>query len=233
MSLPHIPVPRRDPSGGWDLGEAKTLQRRLRDRVERRDRLDRVGRIAGADVSYDRGGATLYAAVVVLDAGSLETIETATAIGRARFPYIPGYLSFRESPAVVAAFARLRRRPDLLMVDGHGLAHPRSFGIASHLGVLLDVPTIGVAKSVLVGEAGEPGVERGATAPLVFRGKRAAVVVRTRTGVSPVYVSIGHRVSLRTAVRWVLGAGTGYRIPEPTRRAHLEVNRLRARRNAS
>ncbi|MDX1390418.1 MAG: endonuclease V, partial [Acidobacteriota bacterium] len=193
MKLPRIPVPRRDRSGGWDLGEAKTLQHDLRARVETRDRLNKdVQRLAGADVSYDRGGTVLFAAVVVLDTETLETVETATAVGRARFPYIPGYLSFRESPAVVEAFTRLRRRPDLLMVDGHGLAHPRSFGIASHLGVLLDLPTIGVAKSVLVGEAGDPGPRRGSTAPLVVHGKRAAVVLRTRTAVAPVYVSIGH-----------------------------------------
>jgi deoxyribonuclease V len=152
-------------------------------------------------------------------------------VSKTEFPYIPGFLSFRETPAILEAFSRLTRKPDLLMVDGHGLAHPRSFGIASHLGVLLDVPAIGVAKSVLVGVVEEPETERGSVAPLTLRGRRIATVLRTRTGIAPVYVSIGHRVGLRSAVRWALRTGTGYRIPEPTRRAHLAVNALRAERS--
>jgi deoxyribonuclease V len=231
MKVPHIAVPRRDLRGRWDLVDAKALQHRLRERVETKDRLGPVCRVAGSDVSYDRGDATLYAAVVVLDARTLETVETSTAVSKTEFPYIPGFLSFRETPAILEAFSRLTRRPDLLMVDGHGLAHPRSFGIASHLGVLLDVPAIGVAKSVLVGDVEEPATERGLVAPLTLRGRRIATVLRTRTGIAPVYVSIGHRVGLRSAVRWALRMGAGYRIPEPTRRAHLAVNALRAERS--
>jgi deoxyribonuclease V len=209
------------------LAEAADLQRRLAGRVERRNRTGRILRIAGADVSYGRRDPTMFAAVVVLDARTLKTVETAGAVTRTSFPYIPGFLSFREAPAVLEAFARLRTEPDLLMVDGHGLAHPRRFGLACHLGLDLDLPSIGVAKSVLVGIPGEPGRRRGSTSPLRHGGRIIGRVVRTRDGISPVYVSIGHRISLQTAVKWVLAAGGGYRIPEPTRRAHLAVNALR------
>jgi deoxyribonuclease V len=188
--------------------------------------------VAGADVSYERRGDTLFAAVVVLDAETLEPVETATAVEEARFPYLPGYLSFREAPAIERAFARLARRPDLLMVDGHGQAHPRGFGIACHLGVALDLPSIGVAKSVLVGRPGTPSAKRGSIAPLTHGSTRLGSVVRTRDGVSPVYVSVGHRISLKTAARWALRCGAGYRIPEPTRRAHLAVNALRVEKKS-
>jgi deoxyribonuclease V len=227
MTLPLIPVPRRDSRGRWDLGEASAEQWRLRDRVVAEDRFGPVRRVAGADVSYERLGDTLYAAVVVLDVGTLEPVETATAIEEARLPYLPGYLSFREAPAIEKAFGKLGRRPDLLMVDGHGQAHPRGFGIACHLGVTLDVPSIGVAKSVLVGRPEAPSGKRGSIASLELGDARLGSVVRTRDHVSPVYVSVGHRISLKTAVRWVLKCGAGYRIPEPIRRAHLAVNKLR------
>ncbi len=230
--MPRIPTPALDELGRWDLSDAIACQNELKDAVETSDRIGRVRRIAGADVSYDRHGDTLYAAVVVLDAVTLAPVETASAIARTAFPYLPGFLSFREAPAILAAFARLARRPDLLLVDGHGLAHPRGLGIACHLGLLLDLPAIGVAKSVLVGEARAPGVRRGSTAPLVHRGGRVGTVVRTRDGVAPVYVSVGHRVGLHTAVRWVLACGAGYRLPEPSRRAHAAVNLLRAGRAA-
>ena len=230
MQPPPIPVPRRDPLGRWDLREAKACQRRLRERVECQDRLGPVRCVAGADVSYLQGEAKLYAAVVLLDAATLEPLETATTVAPTRFPYLPGYLSFRESPAILEAYSKLDRKPDLLMVDGHGLAHPRGFGIACHLGVVLRVPTVGVAKSVLTGEAGVPSRERGSRAPIIYQGARVGAVVRTRNGVSPVYVSIGHRVCLETAVQQVLRCGAGYRLPEPTRQAHQAVNALRTGR---
>jgi len=228
MQPPLIPVPRRDREGGWDLREAKACQERLREEVEEEDRLGPVRFVAGADVSYGRGETTLYAAVVLLDASTLELLETATTVSVASFPYLPGYLSFRESPAVIEAFSKLGRKADLLMVDGHGLAHPRSFGIACHLGLALGVPTIGVAKSVLVGEAGTPSPERGSFTPLTYRGDQVASVVRTRDGIAPVFISVGHRICLDTAVQWVLRCGAGYRLPEPTRQAHLAVNALRS-----
>jgi deoxyribonuclease V len=220
----------RDGSGRWDLGGAADVQRLLRARVEPRDRLGPVRIAAGADVSYDRSDPTMYAAVVLVDRATLEPIETSWVVRRAEFPYLPGYLSFREAPAVVEAFRRLERRPDVLLVDGHGVAHPRGFGLACHLGVLLDVPTIGVAKSILVGAAPTPGSRRGSSAPLVYRGRQVGSAVRTRPGVRPVYVSVGHRVSLRTAIRLAVSLTGRYRIAEPIRRAHLAVNALRAGR---
>lgn len=207
---------------------ARALQERLRSRVEDCDRLGPVQRVAGADVSYDRRSPVLFAAIVVCDARSGEVLEVSGARARARFPYIPGYLSFRETPALLEAARGLRRAPDLLLCDGHGRAHPRRFGIACHLGVSLDVPAIGFAKSRLVGTHREPGPRRGAHVPLRDDGERIGEVLRTRTGVKPVYVSVGHRVSLATARRWVLRLASRYRIPEPIRAAHREVNRLRA-----
>jgi deoxyribonuclease V len=217
----------RNVDGKPDLAGAKAQQERLRESVEVEDRLGVVRLVAGADIAYGRRDDTLVAAVVVFDARTLEIEETATFRGRAEFPYVPGFLSFRESPAILSAFGRLRRRPDLLLVDGHGIAHPRRFGIASHLGLLLDLPTVGVAKSVLVGIPGIPGRRRGSRAPLIHRGERVGTVLRTREGVAPVYVSIGHRVCLPTAEQWVLACGSGFRLPEPTRRAHLAVAALR------
>jgi deoxyribonuclease V len=196
--------------------------------VRERDELPaRVRLVAGADVSYDRGSPVLYAAVVVLDAERLEVVEVAAATGRATFPYVPGYLSFRELPPLLEAFAKLCARPDLVICDGHGRAHPRRFGFACHLGVALDLPSIGVAKSRLVGEHRAPGPRRGAHAALRDGGEVIGAVVRTQPGVAPVYVSVGHRVSLATARRLALRFAPRFRLPEPTRAAHAEVNRLR------
>ncbi len=210
-----------------DVAAARAIQERLRERVVASDRLGPVRRVAGADVSFDKRAPFLFAAVVVMDAETFEVTETAGVRGPARFPYVPGYLSFRELPAVLAAFARLRQRPDLIVADGHGLAHPRRFGLACHLGVLLDVPTLGCAKSRLVGEHREPGPRRGAHTRLLDAGEVIGEAVRTRAGVKPVYVSVGHRVSLPTARRWALRLAPRYRLPEPSRAAHSEVNRLR------
>ncbi len=197
--------------------------------METRDRRGPLRRVAGADVSYARGDTHLYAAVVVLDANTLVEVERAGVARRAVFPYLPGYLSFREAPAVLEACARLAQPPDLLLVDGHGLAHPRGFGLACHLGVLLDLPTIGVAKSVLVGSAPDPGERRGAWAPMVHEGQRVGSVLRTRERVRPVYVSVGHRVALATARRLTLRFAPRFRLPEPIRGAHRAVNELRSR----
>lgn len=213
----------------WDLPipEARALQERLRDLVEERDRLGPVRRVAGVDISYDPRSPILFAAVVVMDAGTGDVVEVASHRGEARFPYVPGYLSFREIPPLLEAFRHLRERPDLVLCDGHGRAHPRRFGLACHLGVVLDVPSIGCAKSRLVGTHREPGPHRGAHAPLLDDGDVIGEVVRTRDRVAPLYVSVGHRVSLETARRWVLELARPYRIPEPIRAAHAAVNRLR------
>jgi deoxyribonuclease V len=216
---------------GLTVAEARALQERLRGEVSERDELPaRVRFVAGADVSYDRGSPVLFAAVVVLDASSLARVEVAAVSGRATFPYLPGYLSFRELPPLLEAFAKLRTRPDLVICDGHGRAHPRRFGLACHLGLALDLPAIGVAKSRLVGEHREPGSRRGAHAALRDGGEVIGEVVRTQPFVAPVYVSVGHRVSLATARRLALRFAPRFRLPEPTRAAHVEVNRLRRER---
>jgi deoxyribonuclease V len=207
---------------GWSLSpkQAIALQARLRDRVETEDRIGIVRYVAGIDVGFEDGGATTRAAVAVLDARSFALVDRAVVREPTRFPYVPGLLSFREAPAVLAACERLRVAPDLILYDGQGFAHPRRFGIASHVGVLLDTPTIGVAKTRLIGEHRAPPDRRGAWVPLRDKGETVGAVLRTRAGVKPVYVSIGHRVSLPTAVRWTMACVTRYRLPETTRWAH-------------
>jgi len=191
----------------------------LRERVVAQDRTAEVEVVAGVDAHFDRSRKLARAAVVTLSWPDLETLEEAAAEGPLTFPYVPGLLSFREAPPVLDALEKLERTPDLLVCDAHGVAHPRRFGLACHLGVITGVPTFGVAKSRLVGEHEEPGRERGSRAPLVDRGETIGAVVRTRTGVRPVYVSVGHRVSLDTAVEWTLALAPRYRLPETTRRA--------------
>jgi deoxyribonuclease V len=183
--------------------------------------------VAGADISFDRSSPELHAAVAVLDAESLEVVEIAGVRAKARFPYVPGYLSFREIPPLLEAFAKLEAVPDLIICDGQGRAHPRRFGLACHLGVLLDLPTLGCAKSRLIGDYREPGPGRGAHTQLRDGGEVIGEVVRTRSGVKPVCVSVGHRVCLETARRTALRLAARYRLPEPVRAAHREVNRLR------
>jgi deoxyribonuclease V len=215
----------------WDVtpAEAIRLQETLRPLVISRDDAPRVLRtVAGMDVSYDRRSPWIFAAVVVLRLPALEVVDHAAVRARATFPYVPGLLSFRESPAGLEAWERLRTRPDCLLCDGHGYAHPRRFGLACHFGLLVDLPTIGCAKSVLVGEYREPGKKRGSLSDLVHDGEVVGVATRTRNGTSPVFVSAGHRVSLRRAVEIVLACSPRYRIPEPIRQAHTLVNRLRS-----
>lgn len=206
----------------WDLTpkEAVALQKELAARVVRADEVGKVRRVAGVDVGFEDAGKVTRAAVAVLDYPGFALAERVVVREPTRFPYIPGLLSFREAPAVLAAFARLRTPPDLVLYDGQGVAHPRRFGIASHVGVLLDVPTIGVAKTRLVGEHRRLPERKGAWVPLVDTGETIGAVLRTRTAVTPLYVSIGHRVSLAAAVRWVMACTTRYRLPETTRWAH-------------
>ncbi|MNR81376.1 Endonuclease V [compost metagenome] len=219
----------------WDLSpsEAIALQRELAARVRCEDDFAPPRWIAGVDVSTSRGSEEGYAAIVVLRLPELEIVEVAEARMPMPMPYIPGLLSFREVPVALAAYARLTVEPDLILVDGQGRAHPRRFGIACHLGVLLDKPTIGCAKSILVGTHDALPPERGSTAPLVHRQEVVGVAVRTKTKVNPVFVSCGHRISLETAVRWVLDCARGYRLPEPTRQAHLASNAFRIRTSAA
>ncbi len=202
------------------VAQARAIQQSLRDRVITRDRLRAPRRVAGIDVGFEHDGSITRAAVVVLDFPSLEPLEHAIVRRKTRFPYVPGYLSFREAPAVLAALRRLRSTPDLILCDGQGFAHPRRFGLACHLGLLANLPSIGVAKSRLIGQHAALGPGRGEWVPLVDDGERIGAVLRTRAGVRPVYVSIGHRISLVTAIDYVLRCTTRYRLPETTRQAH-------------
>ncbi|MBO0725947.1 MAG: deoxyribonuclease V [Blastocatellia bacterium] len=216
-------------SHSWDLtpGEAIEVQRRLRNLVRLQPLARPVNTIAGADISFNRFSETVYAGIVVLSLPDLRVIETAGVRSVAKFPYIPGLLSFREAPSLLEAWEKLKTKPDVLMLDGQGIAHPRRFGIACHVGVLLDWPTIGCAKSILVGRYGDLGLEAGSRSPLVDKGEQVGVALRSKKKVAPVYVSPGHLTDLDSAVDLVLRSTTRYRLPEPTRQAHLLVNKLR------
>jgi len=207
--------------------EAMRLQEQLRDRVVLEDCFNRIRYVAGADIAFDPETQVAFAGVIVYRFPELEEVERRMARRKLGFPYVPGLLSFRETPILTAAFARLKTEPDLLLIDGHGRAHPRLFGIACHIGVLFDKPTIGCAKSLLVGEAGEPAAKAGSTAALIFRGARVGTVLRTRDNTKPIFVTQGHRISLRTAVKIVRQCLDGYRIPKPTREADHYVRELR------
>jgi deoxyribonuclease V len=178
-------------------------------------------------MAFDPETNIAFAGVIVYRLPELEEVERRMARRKLRFPYVPGLLSFREGPVLLAAFARLRVSPNVILIDGHGVAHPRRFGIACHLGLLLDCPTIGCAKSILVGEAVEPGAQAGSVAPLVDKGETVGMALRTRGQVRPIYVTIGHRVSLGSAVRIVAQCVDGFRIPKPTREADHWVGELR------
>lgn len=206
----------------WDLSpkEAIALQKELASRVVAEDRLGAVRRVAGVDVHLAPGGSSTLAAISILAYPDLELVEEATAIAPIRFPYVPGLLSFREIPAIEPAWAGLRETPDVILCDAHGRAHPRRFGLACHLGLLTEIPTIGVAKSRLTGSHEEVPRDRGTWRPLMDGDQVIGAIVRTRTGVRPVYVSVGHLVSLERAIDFVLSCLTRFRIPEPLRRAH-------------
>lgn len=207
----------------WDMEprEAIALQRRLAEQVVLHDALPRPPHtVAGIDVGLPRGASVARAGIVVLALDGLETLEEVAAEEPISYPYVPGLLSFREAPAILAALSLLSVEPDVLMFDGQGYAHPRRMGIASHLGVLLDRPALGCAKSRLFGSAPEPPEERGGMTLLRHGDEVIGAVLRTRSRVKPVYVSVGHRLSLDTAIALVLDTGAGYRLPEPTRRAH-------------
>ena len=213
----------------WNLTprEAVRLQQTWRERVETQDQFGPLQYVAGADMAFDPETKLAFAGVIVYHLPELEEVERRMARGPLRFPYVPGLLSFREGPVLLAAFAGLRVEPDVILIDGHGMAHPRRFGIACHLGVLLDKPTIGCAKSILVGEAEEPGAAAGSTSPLVDKGETVGVALRTRDNVAAIYVTIGHRVSLESATRIVIQCTDGFRIPKPTREADHWVGDLR------
>lgn len=199
---------------------ARAIQERLAGSVTGTDQIGPVHLVAGIDVGPARDSDRIQGAIVVLSYPDLMVVEETVAQRKADFPYVPGYLSFREIPVVLDAFEHLRTAPDLVICDGQGLAHPRRFGLACHLGVLLDIASIGAAKTRLIGTHDDPLVAKGSTAPLMDRGEVIGAALRTRAGVRPLYVSIGHRLSLETAVGFVLGCCTRYRLPETTRAAH-------------
>jgi deoxyribonuclease V len=222
-------VAKKAPLHSWDLGtaQARDLQLKLAAQVDSSRSLGPYGTVAGADVSYNLRGRWLYAAVVVVRADTLEVMDRSGVVCEVGFPYVPGLLSFRETPAVLEAFAGLKVRPDVFLCDGQGLAHPRRMGLASHLGLWLGIPTIGCAKSRLVGEYDEPGPERGAWTPLLDKGETIGAVLRTRARVKPLFVSSGHMCDLASAIAVVLATTRVYRLPVPSRLAHQYVNELR------
>lgn len=207
----------------WNLSqeEAIALQRELMQRIVREDQLDEVRFVAGVDMAINENNGKARAAVVLLRFPDLAMVERHVYEEAIRMPYIPGLLSFREAPCVLGAFQQLQQRPQLVMVDGAGIAHPRRLGIASHLGLWLDLPTIGCAKSLLTGkyDASALNEEVGSWVPLMNKGETIGAVVRTRTRVNPLFISLGHRISLATSIDYVLKCGRGYRLPEPTRLA--------------
>ena len=199
------------------VAEAKKIQEKLRNQVITQDCLGQVHYVAGTDVGFKDNYAITQSAVAVLSFPELELVETAITEIPTTFPYIPGYLSFREIPAILKAMEKLQILPDLILCDGQGLAHPRRFGLACHLGVLLDIPTIGVAKSLLIGKHETLPPEKGSWTPLIDKDETIGIVLRSRTNVKPIYVSIGHKISLPTAREYTIKCLSKYRLPETTR----------------
>ena len=213
----------------WDISpkEGIELQWCLKKKLKLRRLVKPPETVAGADVSYDKGSKQFFAGVVVLKFPGMEIIDESSAEGIVVFPYIPGLLSFREGPVLLEAFRRLKTTPDVIIFDGQGIAHPRGMGIASHIGLLLDRPSIGCAKTKLCGDFDEPGYEKGSYSPLLMKGEELGVVLRTRSGVKPLLVSPGHLVDIKGSLDIILACSKKYRLPEPTRQAHLFVNRVR------
>ncbi|KAF7781395.1 deoxyribonuclease V [Pseudoalteromonas rubra] len=205
--------------------EAQALQETLATQVICEDNFESISTIAGTDVAYDDATNQLVGAIVVLDANTLDIIETQVVTESVRFPYIPGLFSFRELPPLLSAFEQLTHKPDMIVCDGQGLAHPRRFGLACHLGVTLDIPTIGCGKTRLTGTHEALIETRGASAKLIDNEQVIGEVLRTQDNIKPVYVSVGHKVSLSTARDWILKLTPKYRLPETTRQADQQVNR--------
>ena len=218
----------------WDVSykEAVGIQRKLKESLVLHDRdfPKQITIIAGADISYSRHSDLFFAAVILLEYPTMAVVEEACFTERVLFPYIPGLLSFREGPAILKAFENLHNIPDVVIFDGQGIAHPRGIGLASHMGLFLDIPAVGCAKKRLVGEYGEVGHEVGDYADLILNDRVVGAAVRTKKKVKPVFVSPGHKISLRRAVDLVLSCCRGYRLSEPVRMAHLAVNRMRLSR---
>ena len=212
----------------WDItiGEAKAVQERLKRRIRLEPiRLAGIKYVAGADIAVSKKLDQLVAAVVILTFPRLETVEIRTARARTPFPYVPGFLSFREIPVLIRCFGKTTTPFDVILCDGQGIAHPRRFGLASHLGLTLNVPAVGCAKSRLVGEYNTPGISRGNHTRLIYRGKQVGNVLRTRDGVKPLFVSPGFRTDFAGSRNITLSCLTRFRLPEPTRLAHIEAGK--------
>lgn len=206
----------------WDISiaEAKQLQLELAQQLIIKDQFRPPRCVAGVDVGFESNGKITRAAIAVLNYPGLQLIDKSVVRSKTIFPYIPGYLSFRELPAVLKALDKLTTIPDMFLCDGQGIAHPRRFGIACHLGVLTDIPSIGVAKSRLIGTYHEPGLQKGDQSDLYDKKARIGTVLRTRAHVKPLFISPGHRLSIESAALWVLNCTSRYRLPETTRHAH-------------
>ncbi|HLW68762.1 MAG TPA: deoxyribonuclease V [Gemmataceae bacterium] len=207
--------------------EAVQLQRKMASRIDAQVPLTCMELVAGADISYDLATQKTYATVLLFRLADDQVIETQDVILETKFPYVSGLLTFREAPALLKAFAKLKNTPDVVMIDGQGIAHPRRIGLASNVGLWLDLPTIGCAKSRLIGTFKAPAKQAGSLSPLMDKEEQVGYVVRTRENVNPVFVSVGHKIDLASAVRVVLACCRGYRIPEPTRLADIRVDELR------
>lgn len=212
----------------WNLSvsDAYLLQQEWSEKVVKTDILSNINTVAGVDVAYAKDSERVIAAIVVLDAVSLAVVETAYADEVASFPYIPGLFSFRELPAIVSAFEKLTITPDLVVCDGQGLAHPRRFGLACHLGVMFDLPSIGCAKSRLIGKYIEPEKKRGSASLLFDHEEVIGMVLRVQPDIKPLFVSVGHRISLETATSWILRLTPSYRLPETTRFSDQMVRKI-------
>jgi deoxyribonuclease V len=213
----------------WNLTPtaAVALQKQLRAQVVLQPLPDNLELVAGADISYNKFSDVIYAGIVVLRLPSLEVVTTAGVVTTTKSPYISGLLSFRETPPLLEAWEKLTVRPDVLLLDGQGIAHPRRFGIASHVGLLLNLPTVGCAKTLLVGKYEEPLEPAGNWSPLLHKDEVIGAVLRTKHRVNPIYISPGHLADIPTSIALAMRCVNGYRIPEPTRLAHLFVNALR------
>ena len=217
----------------WDVDVrgALVIQERLHKHLSLRNglALAKIRWIAGADVAYAADGESIFGALVLLSFPDLVVVEECSVRDRTRFPYVPGLLSFREAPVLMKAFSLLKQSPDVILFDGQGIAHPRGFGLASHAGLLLGLPSVGCAKTRLVGKYASVGRKRGSASRLWLGAAKVGMVLRTRTDVKPVFVSPGDRITIRTAARLVLAACKGYRLPEPIRKAHQLANRMRGK----
>jgi deoxyribonuclease V len=215
----------------WNVSpkEAVEIQKRLQSKVTLKNRLKPIRYVAGADVSCSLVDDTCWAGLVLVDYPGLEPVEERWALDKVSFPYVPGLLGFREIPILISALVKLKTMPDLILCDGQGLAHPRGMGLATHLGLLVNCPTIGCAKSLLVGTYSGLGEDKGAAADLVHKGRVIGAAARTRKGVKPIFISVGNNISLKQSLKIVFQCCPRYRVPEPIRMAHNLVNGLRTR----